>query len=119
MTDLQRLAADLERQAGTIRRRTASAVAKRTQEAADGFRKEAPSNSIRASVVTDFGDGGLTGEARPTSPLSHLFEYGTAPRTQQTTGRYTGVMPPRPYVDKVAEPVTKGFLDDVKRLAHV
>lgn len=33
-----------------------------------------------------------------TSPLAHLFEFGTAPRTQKTTGRYTGIMPAEPFV---------------------
>lgn len=40
----------------------------------------------------------ITARVGSTSPLAHLFEFGTAPRTQKTTGRYTGVMPAEPFV---------------------
>lgn len=33
-----------------------------------------------------------------TSPLARLFEFGTKPRFQKTTGRYTGVLPAAPFV---------------------
>lgn len=31
------------------------------------------------------------------APHDHLVEYGTAPRTQKKTGRYTGSMPAHPF----------------------
>lgn len=33
-----------------------------------------------------------------TSPLARLFEFGTKPRFQKTTGRYTGILPAAPFV---------------------
>lgn len=34
----------------------------------------------------------------PKSKLVHLFEFGTAPRRQKTTGRFTGQMPAKPFI---------------------
>jgi hypothetical protein len=42
--------------------------------------------------------GFIVGLRRPFSRLGHLVEFGTAPRTQQTTGRYTGRMPANPFM---------------------
>jgi HK97 gp10 family phage protein len=33
-----------------------------------------------------------------TAPHAHLVEFGTGPRWQETTGRFTGQMPPRPFM---------------------
>jgi hypothetical protein len=52
----------------------------------------------------------------PTSPLSHLFEYGTGPRVQYSTGRYTGVMSPRPFIEPVVE---AGLEEMVEAMADV
>jgi len=32
------------------------------------------------------------------APHAHLVEFGTGPRYQKKTGRYTGSMPPAPYL---------------------
>lgn len=40
----------------------------------------------------------ITTAVGSSSPLAHLFERGTGPRFQKTTGRYTGLMPAEPFV---------------------
>lgn len=40
----------------------------------------------------------ITSRVGSTSPLAHLFEFGTVARTQTTTGRYTGIMPAEPFI---------------------
>lgn len=50
-----------------------------------------------------------------TSPLAHLFEFGTAPRTQKTTGRYTGIMPAEPFVRPSFDNNKEAALAAIKR----
>jgi hypothetical protein len=42
--------------------------------------------------------GYVVGLRRPFSNLTHLIEFGTAPRTQKKTGRFTGRMPANPFL---------------------
>lgn len=42
--------------------------------------------------------GYVVGLRRPFSKLAHLIEFGTAARTQRTTGRFTGRMPANPFL---------------------
>lgn len=42
--------------------------------------------------------GQVTVQVVSRAPHSHLVEYGTGPRTQQGSGRYTGQMPAQPFM---------------------
>ena len=42
--------------------------------------------------------GFMVGLRKPFSPLAHLIEFGSAPRRQKTTGRFTGRMPANPFL---------------------
>lgn len=47
--------------------------------------------------------GYIIGLRKPFSSLAHFFEFGTGPRTQKTTGRYTGSMPAQPFMRPAIE----------------
>lgn len=43
------------------------------------------------------------------APHAHLIEWGTGPRRQKTTGRYTGSMPPDPFMQPAWDRYRKGI----------
>jgi hypothetical protein len=51
-------------------------------------------------------------------PQAHLIEFGTGPRVQATTGRFTGQVAPQPYLrpafDETAGAVLDGIADDLR-----
>lgn len=47
--------------------------------------------------------GFMVGLRKPFSRLGHLIEFGTAERTQKTTGRATGRMPATPWLRSVLD----------------
>ena len=57
---------------------------------------------------------------RKIAPHAHLVEYGTGPRRQKTTGRYTGQMPAipffRPAVDATKDQVARTVNQGIARL---
>ena len=65
----------------------------------------------------------------PASKLAHLFEFGTAPRFQKSTGRFTGQIQPTPtvrpafeskkneVVKKTGQALGKGVEREAKKLA--
>jgi HK97 gp10 family phage protein len=48
--------------------------------------------------------------------LAHLIEFGTGPRRQRTTGRYTGVMPARPFMRPAWEAGKHGIVDRLGKI---
>ena len=52
--------------------------------------------------------------------LGVMFEYGTVSRIQQSTGRYTGIIEPRPFMrpalDQNAGKVTDGIINGVDKI---
>lgn len=52
--------------------------------------------------------------------LGPMFEYGTVSRIQQSTGRYTGILEPRPFMrpalDQNAGKVTDGIINGVDKI---
>lgn len=49
--------------------------------------------------------GFIVGLRAPFSSMSHWFEYGTGPRFQETTGRYTGRMTATPWLRPALESI--------------
>ena len=52
--------------------------------------------------------------------LGPMFEYGTVARIQEKTGRYTGIIEPRPFMrpalDQNASKVTDGIINGVNKI---
>lgn len=69
-----------------------------------GARRERGSEGTRVTVTIG-----------STSPLAHLFEFGTKPRFQTTTGRYTGIMPAQPLVRPSFDHNKEAALAAIKR----
>jgi HK97 gp10 family phage protein len=106
----------------------------------DEVRRTAPAQSLRDSVTVKTAsrherarnllNGDVyVGFKAPHYRLAALFEFGTKPRHQKTTGRYTGQMLAKPYmrpafaakgdaaVRKIAETLGRGFERSAKKLA--
>lgn len=74
---------------------------------ADAARSKAPQGatgnlkrSIKAKFLRQIGTYPRSAAAavdRKIAPHAHLIEFGTKPRMQKTTGRYTGIGPARPF----------------------
>lgn len=84
MTGAREIVRAIQAQAQAPRRLKAAAAAKTATRAA-------PRNDIIPGDV-------YTGFRSPHHRLAHLIEFGTRPRIQKKTGRYTGVMPAKPFV---------------------
>jgi len=52
---------------------------------------------IKAKFLRQISNFPRSAAAVSNAPHDHLVEYGTAPRRQKTTGRYTGSMPAHPF----------------------
>ena len=52
---------------------------------------------IKAKKLKQIGAYPRSAAAVSNAPHDHFVEYGTAPRTQKKTGRYTGAMPAQPF----------------------
>ena len=52
---------------------------------------------IKAKFLRQIGAYPRSAAVVSNAPHDHLVEYGTAPRTQKTTGRFTGTMPAHPF----------------------
>ena len=52
---------------------------------------------IKAKYLRQIGAYPKSAAAVSNSPEDHLIEYGTAPRRQRTTGRFTGAGPAHPF----------------------
>src|SRR5690606_40445199 len=114
----EELADALERAPGLVMAQALGIVREVTEWTADELRRAAPARHIADSVETRYhgNQASSIGTAQPTSPLAHLFEYGTGPRFQRTTGRYTGIMAPQPFVEPVRERGAERF---IRELAQV
>lgn len=69
-----------------------------------------PDTVIKAVMAQPSKSGRITrafvvGLRKPFSSMSHWFEYGTGPRTQKKTGRYTGRMPATPWLRPALEAI--------------
>jgi hypothetical protein len=97
MSDFETVAADLKLIAYRADVAVQSVLMASASSMASEMAANSPSRRVAASVRVDRErkNGVVVG---PTHPLSHLFEFGTGPRVQHSTGRYTGIMSPRPYV---------------------
>jgi hypothetical protein len=112
------VAAKLEHAARTSGAAARGIARKHANQMADQIRSTAPSERVQESVTVDSLWGNATGGGivfGPTHPLSHLLEFGTGPRWQKKTGRYTGVMPPSPYVQPVTERGIPAYVDEMRR----
>lgn len=63
---------------------------------AESARRRAPTADIARSIEVEQGPNGARVVVH--DPLARLFEYGTGPRMQVTTGRRTGSMPAEPFL---------------------
>jgi HK97 gp10 family phage protein len=86
---------------------------------ADAARANAPrgpTGNLKKGVKTKFlkqiGAYPRSAAAVSNAPHDHWFEYGTAPRTQKTTGDSTGAMPARPFF-RPAVDANKGRVQDL------
>jgi HK97 gp10 family phage protein len=68
----------------------------------------------------------IEARAGPSAPHAHLVEFGTAPRHWKSNGKFTGSMPPQPYMrpawdygkDKALRTIKDGLTQDVKEAAQ-
>lgn len=98
VADLHQLGSDLERTPDVAERMLRPAVAAVADETSRDIAARAPTPAIAASVEVRLDPVDAAADVLPTDPLAHLFEFGTGPRFQKRTGRFTGVMPPQPYI---------------------
>lgn len=75
-------------------------------------RKEARGDTGRSKVVLYVGPVQPNGED---APHAHLYEFGTGPRVQSTTGRSTGAMPARPFLRPAWDVGTTVMLATLRR----
>ena len=114
MSDFDVLASDLD----LLGRRDDMAVQSLLMGSAQAMGQDmtanAPSRRVAGSVSVRKArkEGVIVG---PTHPLGHLFEFGTGPRTQTSTGRYTGIMSPRPFVWPAVDRELPNLLRNIER----
>lgn len=74
------------------------------------------STKVSASQQRDVSvRGGVTLFVGSNAPDAHLIEWGTGPRYQKTTGRYTGIMPPDPFMRPAWDTQRDEVLDIMRR----
>ncbi|MDE4142328.1 HK97-gp10 family putative phage morphogenesis protein [Phaeobacter gallaeciensis] len=74
--------------------------------------REARSDRGRSKVVL------YVGPVQPDdsdAPHGHLYEFGTGPRVQETTGRFVGAMPARPFMRPAWDANKAQMLETLKR----
>jgi len=76
--------------------------------------------TVRAAIIAAVGFGTkrkmglhMVGLRKRFGPLAHLIEFGTAPRTQNKTGRYTGRMPANPFLRPTLEEYTPELIEAI------
>ena len=114
MSDLHMLAADLDLMGRRDDTAVQSLLMGSAQSMGQDMAANAPSRRVAGSVSVRKArkEGVIVG---PTNPLGHLFEFGTGPRFQTSTGRYTGVMAPRPFVWPAVDRELPNLLRNIER----
>lgn len=114
MSDFDILATDLNLMARRDDVAVQSLLMASAQSMGQDMAANAPSRRVAGSVSVRRArkEGVIVG---PTHPLGHLFEFGTGPRTQTSTGRYTGVMSPQPYVWPAVDREVPNLLRNIGR----
>lgn len=130
--ELDRALAELPRSVGkTVLRRAATetlrpvrdaarALAPRGAEGKPRGKSVATSIHVRAKLKRSQAagrqkQGDVEAFVGSTAPHAHLVEWGSGPRYQKTTGRYTGQMPPQPFMRPAWDQGKAGMLDKLPK----
>ena len=106
MSEVEALAADLGKASFEVSKRASQVVRKTAFDMEAQAKKLSPfdTGTLRNSISTTIGLGGLTAEVGPTVNYGIYLEYGTRR------------MPAQPYMSPAAETVTPAFIEAIEQL---